>query len=120
MSISINGSHTPVFSVIACPLVCGHPSEARCHLLLQAILPQQGLLESADRWQGVLRYFGDDEIAHRLHSRWTGQSTRDVDGMTNVQRWEELEAEVAKVSRCAAVSTAGTPIIPNSTVPELF
>ena len=65
----------------------------------QKLLPEQGLLETAERWQSVLRFFGDDDIATRLDSRWAAQASGLRSSDINATRWAELEAEVSKVAR---------------------
>ena len=62
----------------------------------QRILPDQGLMETRERWQAVLKFFGEDEIALKLDSMWASQS-RSFSNIVNAQRWEELQQEVAKV-----------------------
>ena len=66
--------------------------------LLQKLLPEQGILETRERWQAILKFFGEDEIAPKLDSLWAS-SSRMSSGDANVSRWEALEQEVARVSK---------------------
>ena len=47
----------------------------------------------------MLRFFGDDDIATRLNSRWAAQAGGVRHSDINATRWAELEAEVLKVAR---------------------
>ena len=65
----------------------------------QKLLPEQGLLENVERWQSVLCFFGDDDVATRLDARWAAQASGARSSDINATRWAELEAEVSKVAR---------------------
>lgn len=66
--------------------------------LVQKLLPEQGLLETTEQWQAILKFFGDDEIAPKLDSMWASQTSGNR-GEVNQSRWEDLQQEVAKVSK---------------------
>ena len=75
-------------------------------MLLQKVLPEQGLLETQEQWQAILKFFGDDEIAPKLDGMWASSSRHHAEDI-NIARWEELQLEVAKISK--VISAAHAP-----------
>jgi hypothetical protein len=73
-------------------------------VLVQKLLPEQGLLEDRERWLAVLKFFDEvDEIGPRLDARWAAQPS-DQGPAINATRWQELEAEVAKIIKVSPPS----------------
>ena len=66
---------------------------------MQKLLPEQGLLEDQERWLAVLRFFDEvEDFGARLDARWAAQPADQGPGVS-ATRWQELEAEVAKVAK---------------------
>ena len=62
----------------------------------QRFLPEQGLLETREQWQKVLKFFGEDELIVKMDGMWALQN-RDGYADVNERRWEELQQEIAKI-----------------------
>ena len=65
---------------------------------LQTVLPQQGFLEDEGHRQGILKYLPPD-TADAVERAWDGMRGRPGDDDINVQRWNRLVQQCAKVSR---------------------
>ena len=73
---------------------------------VQKLLPEQGLLEDQERWLAVLRFFDEvEDFGARLDARWAAQPADQGPGVS-AARWQELEAEVAKVAKVTCLNPA--------------
>ena len=83
-------------------------------MLVQNLLPEQGLLETREQWQAILKFFGDDEIAPKLDTMWATQNSNSGRDL-NTSRWNDLQQELGKVSKVANLaSLSGFQALPDT------
>jgi hypothetical protein len=71
--------------------------------VLQAILPQQQLLEDENHSETILQYIPNEAVQAAVRERWaSGKGSNGSGEDVNVQRWTMLQEEVQKESRVSS------------------
>jgi hypothetical protein len=65
--------------------------------VLQHILPRQRLLQDESTWEPVLALVRDEQVCERLRGKWQREQGRLTTADINVERWQELDAEISRV-----------------------